>query len=93
MKALRCFSAALRCRRMPGQMGNRRSWAVAASKPFSSEEALAQRWDKDGEGGRSSSGGESKENSAGMSLEDLLAIADVDPPGAVLVDSKNRSYW
>lgn len=48
-----------------------------------------------------SSGGSAVENPRdeavtyeyGISLEDLLAIADDDPPGAVLLDSKSRTYW
>lgn len=99
MKALRCFSAAMRCRRIPGQFdGGRKNYSGMPPCPFASEDALAQRWDRDGGGDGGAGGGErggggGEEGWAEMSLEDLLAIADGDPPGAVLVDSKSRCHW
>lgn len=93
MKALRCFSAALRCRRSAEHKGEKKGWSGAAPIPFGSEETTRSTDCSSGGSAAENPGDEAATYEYGISLEDLLAIADDDPPGAVLLDSKSRTYW
>lgn len=93
MKAMRCYSAALRCRRSVEEKGGSEeadgdgaqgsSSVSPAPAPFSSEkfprlEALGKMDAREEE----------------MELEDLLSIAEHSPDaGAMLVDTKWKTSW
>lgn len=94
MKAMRCYSASLRCarpaaaaaaaagKRSAGETA-RGSCGNAPPSPFAPQEAFRKEGTGDGDGG--TTGGD---NPGEMRLGDLLAIAGTDAPGAVLVDEK-----
>lgn len=116
MKAMRCFSASLRCGRAPavtkgkalGSGSNRietgagagagssgssgsgsaKHKAAAPPAPFSLEEVLPPQGSV---ADAAATAMPANESPGGMRLEDLLAIAGGDPPGALLVDSKWRT--
>lgn len=120
MKAMRCFSASLRCGKPKaaskekaadgggsglvevggggsgsgsGSGGSRsKQTDVAPTAPFALEEVMRPRGSFV-DAAAAAEATPASESPGGMRLEDLLAIAGDDPPGALLVDSKWRTCW
>ncbi|CAN0229248.1 unnamed protein product [Pylaiella littoralis] len=118
MKAMRCFSASLRCGRAPGgdkkptdfgsrpkddgsssnsssssssgrkDIGAKHRDPVAPAAPYALEEVVRPQSPRLSD---AVVGALTTHSPAGMRLEDLLAIAGDEPPGAQLVDSKWRT--